>query len=116
MTISGFTSQTTFFKFSKSRISPTRESIFFATPASSNKDGLVGAANASPVTLAPAFVNQSEVQLPLNPVCPVRKTFFPDQKLGFTTFFAMLVPTKLSMEHVLTANFLQENFCLVACP
>ena len=52
-------------------------SIFDSMFNSLNKEGLVFGAREYPQTLAPSFVSQSASQLPLKPVCPVKKTFFP---------------------------------------
>src|SRR6516225_842258 len=47
--------------------------------ACSNKLGWVGGASAYPVTLAPSASSHNDIQLPLKPVCPVRKIFRPRQ-------------------------------------
>src|SRR6516225_9810162 len=50
-----------------------------ATLASSNRFGWVGGSSAYPVTSAPSASSHKESQLPLKPVCPVRKTLRPCQ-------------------------------------
>ena len=50
-----------------------------ATSACSNRLGWVGGSSAYPVTLAPSASSHSDSQLPLKPVCPVRKTLRPFQ-------------------------------------
>ena len=51
-----------------------------ATCACSNRFGSVGGSSAYPVTSAPSAFSHSDSQLPLKPVCPVRKTRRPFQK------------------------------------
>src|ERR1019366_5999099 len=60
------------------------------TDAVSNRLGEVGGSSEYPVTSAPSLCNQSDSQLPLNPVCPVRKTFLPDQNIDHQTFHGAL--------------------------
>src|SRR6185503_14780757 len=79
MTTSGLHSATADLSRGKSRISPQMDRTTPATPACSNKLGWVGGSRAYPVTLAPSASNQRESQLPLKPVCPVRKTLRPCQ-------------------------------------
>src|SRR5258708_28501758 len=50
-----------------------------ATLACSNRLGWVGGSSAYPVTLAPSASSHNESQLPLKPVCPVRRTLRPRQ-------------------------------------
>ena len=62
---------------SGSRTSPSIEFIRPESPRISKRLGSVGGAVEYPVTSAPARSRISESQLPLKPVWPVRKTFFP---------------------------------------
>lgn len=74
-TISGCTSLNTSFKCAKSLISPITELILFSTSAIEKRLGSVGASSEYPVTSAPAFTRILQSQEPLNPVCPVTRTF-----------------------------------------
>ena len=76
-TISGCTSLNTSFKCAKSLISPITELILFSTSAIEKRLGSVGASSEYPVTSAPAFTRILQSQEPLNPVCPVTRTFLP---------------------------------------
>src|ERR1035441_5620365 len=61
-----------------------------ATDAVSNRLGQVGGASEYPVTSAPNRCSQSDIQLPLNPVCPVRRIFLPSQNTDHQTFHGAL--------------------------
>ena len=54
--------------------------VFFETFANSNRLIFVGGGKAKPITSAPRYCNISASQDPLNPVCPVIKTFLFFQK------------------------------------
>src|SRR2546426_176981 len=74
MTTSGQHSAIADLSRGKSRMSAQMERTAPATSACSNRLGWVGGSRAYPVTLAPSASSHSESQLPLKPVCPVRKT------------------------------------------
>src|SRR6266571_4243277 len=84
MTTSGRLPATAALSLGKSRTSAKMERTTPATFACSNRLGWVGGSSAYPVTLAPSASSQSESQLPLKPVCPVRITrrFFQNERLG----------------------------------
>ena len=58
-------------------MSPMTEFIFPSRPAMLNSAGSVGGFKEYPVTSAPAFTRILESQVPLKPVCPVTRIFFP---------------------------------------
>ena len=60
-------------------MSPISEIIPSLTLASSNKLLEVIGSKAYPLTEAPIRCNHKDNQLPLNPVCPVKKTLLPCQ-------------------------------------
>src|SRR5271170_5519930 len=68
----------------KSRMSPCMDRMAFATFACSKRFGWVGGSSEYPITSASSAFNQSESQLPLKPVCPVRKTRRPFQNERFS--------------------------------
>src|ERR1700734_1877644 len=74
------------FRCDTSHTLPIIECIPEAIDAASNKFGEDGGSNEYPVTLAPRLCNQSDSQLPLNPVCPVRKIFLFRHNMGYQTF------------------------------
>src|SRR5215472_9782884 len=63
----------------KSRTSAQIDRTELAILACSKRLGFVGGLRAYPVTLAPRDSSHNDSQLPLNPVCPVRKTLRPRQ-------------------------------------
>src|SRR5258706_5546116 len=56
-----------------------------ATLASTKRLGVVGGGSEYPTTFAPALSSHRDSQLPLNPVCPVNRTFLFRQKSAFIT-------------------------------
>ena len=66
---------------SKFLISPNSHSIPSPTFAFSNNEGFVFTSKEYPLTIQPILCNHNDNQEPLNPLCPVKKTFFPLQKL-----------------------------------
>ena len=73
-----------------------------------NKFGCDEGEREKPVKLAPIEANHSESQLPLKPVCPVKRTDLFFQKIGSIAIFSMVL------------NFLskdcQDKACLLGCP
>ena len=66
----------TFSNFSESKISAMIDfEILLAISRLLNIEGLVLGANEYPQTSEPRPVSHNASQLPLNPVCPVKKTF-----------------------------------------
>src|ERR1017187_3521540 len=87
------------------------------TDAVSNRLGLVGGASEYPVTAAPNCCNQSDIQLPLKPVCPVRKTFLPFQNMNHQTFHGALPVAQRSSSRCLSWSVsmgCQKPWCLKA--
>src|SRR6516164_9112191 len=80
--------------------------------ACSNRLGKVGGSSAYPVTLAPSASSHNESQLPLKPVCPVRKTLRPRQNERLTIIDPSPPMSDRSAQKVGTCRLPAEDYNL----